>query len=33
VGFELMGVGEAPDVVDGGEEGGGGDGADAEDRA
>ena|SRR5215831_7919488 len=29
VGFELMGVGEARDVVDGGEEGGGGDGADA----
>ena len=28
-----MGVREAPDVVDGGEEGGGGDGADAGDRA
>jgi hypothetical protein len=33
VGFELMRVVEAPDVVDGGEEGGGGDGADAGDRA
>ena len=33
VGFELMGVVEAPDVVDGGEEGGGGDGADAGDGA
>src|SRR5712691_6213303 len=33
IGFELMRMVEAPDVVDGGEEGGGGDGADAGDRA
>jgi len=33
VGFELMRVVEAPDVVDGGEEGGCGDGADAGDGA
>ena len=33
VGFELMRVGEAPDVVDGGEEGGGGDGSHAGDGA
>jgi len=33
VGFELMRVVEAPDVVDGGEEGGGGDGPDAGDGA